>query len=453
MPHGTEMVPAAGIRLLATRCDQPRIRWRPYTTGSTRRRSWRTKLSRFYLGLTSVIEVAKKNNRKPGRGRRLRGRLFHAGNTKCPICLSDFTSSDVVAGKVTLEHAPPESLKGSAVCLTCSQCNNNASRIDQHAVLAKRASEEWALGQGARVEIDFLGFKMSSRYIPSDSGAPLPTRVSHLRKGSIKLGALPAKELLDIKEGIRFRIPRLSHYESVSMIKAAYLIVFSLMGRGGYGFAQSVALRPVRQQIMNPGKKILTGCVVVKTIMPKTTDTRKQLGLLCHAARPPFWIVPMWDGRAVLLPCGGPEPIDKFVAPEDEIKIENNQLTGWTTCRFDESAAITGSVRGESGIRDGKLLGATGLVPTNKGEWEWMVVDHHLGQYVALPFRPAGEKHHVDLLNVVEMLGDHAVEGRDLDKSSLTRLTLREWSKDLTIHEAIEKKSAQQKTNEIGEGK
>ena len=88
------------------------------------------------------MDMSKKEKRQTGRHRRLRLRLFHAGNTRCPICLSEFTKSDIVAGKVTLEHAPPESLKGSAICLTCSQCNNKASRIDQHAILAKRASDE-----------------------------------------------------------------------------------------------------------------------------------------------------------------------------------------------------------------------------------------------------------------------------------------------------------------------
>ncbi len=126
-------------------------------------------------------------------------------------------------------------------------------------------------------------------------------------------------------------------------------------------------------QIINPKKRILKGCFVVKWTMPETTKVKKQMVFLWHAARPPLWIIPMWGGKVVLLPCGGPEPIDEFVAPEDEIKIANNQLAGWTTCRFDESAAITGSVSGESGIGDGTLLGTTGLVPTDKGEWEWIV--------------------------------------------------------------------------------
>ena len=398
--------------------------------------------------------MPKKEKRQTGHKRRLRQRLFDSGNTRCPICLSEFTRSDVAAGKMTLEHAPPESLKGSAICLTCSQCNNNASRIDQHAILAKRAISEWSLGQGTRVEIDFFGLKTSSRYIPNDSNASLPTRVSHLRKGSIQLGPLPSKEHLDVNKGIRFRIPISIHYESISMIKSAYLMVFSLMGEGGYKFAESVALKPVREQILNPGKKILKSGFVVKGTMPETTKTEKQVVFLCHAACPPLWIIPMWDGKLVLLPSGGPEPIDEFVVPGGEIGIENNQLAGWTTCRFDESARIIGSISEELGIADGTLVGRpTDVVPTDKGEWEWMVVDHYMGQFVALPFRPADENPRSDSLYVVEMLGDHAVKGRGLDKSVLTRLNLGEWSKDMAISSKAENPSSQPKSYKSREGK
>ena len=374
-----------------------------------------------------------KGTRQPGRNRRARLRVFHAGNSRCPICSTEFTKPDVLAGSATLEHAPPESLNGSVSCLTCRECNSRGSRIDQHAALARRATHEWSLGQGTRVEMDFFGIKTSSRFVPRDSTSPFPTRVSHLRNGSIKLGRLPNKKPLDAHKGIRFRIPRLSHYETVSMIKSAYLMVFSLMGEGGYKFAESIALRPVREQIRNPGKRILKGCFVVTGSVPTNRSTNRRMAFLCHAARPPLWIVPMWNGRMVLLPCGGPDPIDELTAAANELKIANNQLAGWTTCRFDESAAITGSVSRESGVSDGALLGAMGRVPTNRGEWEWMVVDHQLGQYVALPFGPVGDNADPDSLHLVEMLGKNAVEGRGLDEGGLTGINLGEWSKDMTI--------------------
>ena len=324
--------------------------------------------------------------------------------------------------------------------------------MEQHAILAKKEREEWSSGRGARVEIDFFGNKKSSRYFSSDPNAVLPARGGDLRNGSIKIGALPLKDPLDINKGIRFRISGSPHYESVSMIKSAYLMVFSLMGAGGYKFAESVALKPVRDQIMNPEKRILTNFCVEGT-MPETTKTKKQMVFLYHATVTPLWIVPMWDEKVVLLPCGGPKPIDEFVVPGNEITIANNQLTGWTTCRFDESVRITGSVSEESGIADGTLVGTTGLVPTDKGEWEWMIVDHYMGQFVALPFCPAGENPRSDSLYVVEMLGEHAVKGRGLDKSALTRLNRGEWSKNMTISVKAEKPSSQPKTNESKEKK
>ena len=385
--------------------------------------------------------MGKKLERQAGRNRRLRLRLFDAGNTRCPICLSNFKKTDVKLGRVTLEHAPPKSLEGSAICLTCRQCNNSASRIDHQALLAQQAIEEWSAGQGTRVEIDFLGVKKLLRYYPSDPESPFPIRVAQLRKGTMKLGALPAEQL-DASKGIRFRIPRAPHDETVGLIKTAYLLVFSLMGEGGYRFAESEALRPVREQIMNPGKNILKGRFVVRGTIPGLAELKKQLVFLCHAARPPAWLIPLWNGKVVLLPCGGSEPIDEFVASKDEITLQNNQLAGWAACRFNESLRIAGSVSEESGIADGTLVGSTGLVPTNKGEWEWMVVDHHLGHFVALPFRNASESQSADTLNAVEMLGSNTVQGRGLDKSALTSLNLGDWSKDLTIFGKIEKTPA-----------
>lgn len=236
--------------------------------------------------LTSAtdIEMSRKKKRRTGRQRRLRLKLFDAGNTRCPICLSEFTRSDVVLGKATLEHAPPKALQGSAICLTCSDCNNQASLIDQHAILAKRATDDWTSGKGTRVEIDFLGVKKTSRYIPSDPNTPPPTRIDHLRKGSMTIGPFSESEFLEAEKGISFRIPRRPRYEWIAMIKSAYLMVFSLMGDAGYNYCNSPALRSVREQIMNPGKRILSGLFVIDGTMPVTDQTDGRIVFLWFLA-------------------------------------------------------------------------------------------------------------------------------------------------------------------------
>ena len=108
-----------------------------------------------------------KKKRTPGRDRRLRQRLFAAGNTMCPICLRAFSRADVVAGtEVALEHAPPKSLGGSVTCLTCERCNNEVSLVDHHAYLSKKARDEWSAGKGAPIVVDLFGHKKTYRFIP-----------------------------------------------------------------------------------------------------------------------------------------------------------------------------------------------------------------------------------------------------------------------------------------------
>lgn len=193
--------------------------------------------------------------RKPGRDRRLRLRFFEAGNTRCPICLSDFDRSDVVAGtKVTLEHAPPKSLGGAPICSTCTSCNNKASLIDHHALLSARVRKDWTEGRGAPVVVNLFGHKRSSRYIPDGPNAPYPARKHLIRSGTIQLDQLPRMEHLGADKGIALEIPQRDDFEFVSMVRSAYLMVFSPMGAKGYTFAENDGLRSVREQIMNPKK-------------------------------------------------------------------------------------------------------------------------------------------------------------------------------------------------------
>ena len=60
----------------------------------------------------------------------------------------------------------------------------------------------------------------------------------------------------DVKFQISFKFPKL-RLAVVSHLKSAYLSVFSLLGRHGYRYAESKALLPVRQQIMNPGEEVI----------------------------------------------------------------------------------------------------------------------------------------------------------------------------------------------------
>ena len=312
-----------------------------------------------------------------GRERRLRQRLFNAGNTRCPICLSDFDKSDVLAGtNVTLEHAPPKSLGGAAICLTCKSCNNNASLIDQHAYQSAKARHEWAEGKGAPIVVDLFGHKRSRRFIPDDPSAPFPARKHLFRNGKIELGPLPPKHRLDPSKGMSFRIPQRDDYEFVSMIKSAYLMVFSLMGENGYKFAENIGLQPVREQIMNPGNKILKDGFI-GTMQLESDEFQKldrPVVFLCRTENIPFWIVPMWDSKAVFLTSGAEEPIDKLTIKAPEGNIPLGCLVGWVSRRFNSSSSIAGIV-GEATDKSGGSLAGTvgGPFPTSKKGWHYIM--------------------------------------------------------------------------------
>ena len=378
-----------------------------------------------------------RTRRGTGRDRRLRIRLFDAGNNKCPICLSEFDRLDAEAGtEVTLEHAPPKSLDGNPVCLTCSSCNNKASLIDQHAFLSARARNEWAEGKGAPIEVDLFGHKRSLRFFPSDPKAPYPARKHLFRNGTIQLGPLPPKVHLDANKGMSFRIRQRDDFEFVSMLKSAYLMVFSLMGANGYRFAENIGLQPVREQIMKPEKKILQSGFV-GTMQLDSDDYRRldrAVVFLCRGADLPFWVVPMWDDKAVFLSCGGMEPIDKLVINQQEASIPVGSFVGWVTRKFNSSSAIGGTVDERTTDSRGSLGGTVGgPFPTTKGGWLYVMVFHQEKNFVALPYGPEDDLPAANSLNIVDMLSEDEAVGRNLDKSQLTKTNLGSWAKNMAI--------------------
>lgn len=375
-----------------------------------------------------------------GRERRLRQRLFKSGNTKCPICLSDFDSSDVLtATNVTLEHAPPKSLGGAPICLTCESCNNKASLIDHHAYLSEKARKEWAEGKGAPIVSDVHGHKRLRRFIPRDPNAPFPARKHLLRNGTIKLDKLPPKHLLDLSKGIGFRIPQRDDYEFVSMIKSAYLMVFSLMGENGYKFAENIGLQPVREQIMNPGEKILKGGFVA-TMGDEMDDCLKldrPTVFLYRTNDTPYWVVPMWNNQAVFLSSGHSEPIDEQTIDLPEGYIPFESLIGWVSRKFDSSSSIAGTVRETADEARDFLAGTVGgPFPTNKEDWYYIMVFRQMKDCVALPFCPEDSIPGSDVITVVDMLSEQEVVGRKLDKTQLTKVNLGSWSKELVLRRA-----------------
>ena len=343
--------------------------------------------------------------KKTDRERRLS--LFHMGNTQCPICLTPFSEAQVKSGRqVTLEHAPPKTLGGKIVCLTCTDCNNKGSRLDRLAMMERKARDDHARGRGTRVEMEFFGLGITSGYIHQKDDAaatkfakqPVPTSINELPGGStMRLPYLPIDSDTkvtdaDVRKGIRFRIRKPNpHKVSVSWLRSAYLLLFSLLGSEGYRYAKSDALRPVREQIMNPDKVIIKGCLGMElSDLDLPVD---PLIMMNHGHKPAFWIVIMGD-RCVSLPLGG--PIDRFRELTQEplnLSLTLGQLAYWASVRFVNYFAITIRFQGEQDFSGVDFVG--GLVDVKTADniiWEWIVVDHQLDDVIILPFRRNGDE-------------------------------------------------------------
>lgn len=362
--------------------------------------------------------MSTKSKRRAGHERRFRERLFDEGNVLCPICLSGFSRQEALNGGMTIEHAPPKAIGGSGICLTCKQCNEGASLIDQHAYLSKTARADWSAGRGVPLVVKLFGEARKARFIPENPNAPFPYRSHMFQNGKVDIGPIRNKNALDPEKGLAFQIPYRDDYEFVSMIKAAYLMVFSLMGRRGYKFAKSDALEPVRKQIMNPSKKTLKGKFVIYGSIPRPKDKR-----LIHLflTNPPCWMVPLWDDRIVVLPCGGSEPIDEINFDGDESSISLTDLPFWASCRFIDSITMGGPVSVDSDVKDGSLVGCiSGFSYTsiNGDKWGFMVVYHHDNQYIAIPC-PLNTQAEENEFVGFEMVHNTAARGRGLDRSTL----------------------------------
>lgn len=178
----------------------------------------------------------------------------------CPICLDHFTKDDLdqnVKNPLSLEDAPPKSLGGSQIILTCERCNNGlGSDIDWH--LTERLKElEFkdkipGSEQLGTFHIDDL--ITNGKIVVDNDGT---TKAVHPKK-------MNNPEKLDKFIGIirtRKKHPLFRHKPSridpkkiqIALIKNAYLLMFE---KFGYAIILNDEYNRVREQLLKPEKDI-----------------------------------------------------------------------------------------------------------------------------------------------------------------------------------------------------
>ena len=315
-------------------------------------------------------------------GRRSRLKFFDHGNTKCPICLTTFTRDEAANGqRVTLEHAPPKTLGGMAVGLTCKSCNSAASQyLDQSVAMVKREIANRKAGRSI-MELDFLGTRHTFSLWPKGSEAitrphannPATQRLLYSKRGVIAATSFRVGPVVNREQGIRIRFKPSPHPKHVmaSALRSAFLMVFSLLGREGYRYVESEPIRPIREQILKPGGEIFPPFFCGFT---RRENSPGNLIMLNFGCRPYFWLVKIAE-LGVLLPCGGgsAEDLKEVMRMQDQMK-SGIRLCKWLPMPFGRQPTERARAHVDTALGDGDLIGLQSEEPDDDGKY-WIMVD------------------------------------------------------------------------------
>jgi hypothetical protein len=200
---------------------------------------------------TQLLELKKE-------GKLIDFKLEHDNTYICPICLNQFSKSNLKADSkniLTLEDSPPDSLGGKKVALTCKECNSKCGHnLDFHLQerILELDSQEFLPHSNQKVEINIDGSTVKGEIKVSEDSIEVfvseknnnpATAKEHLKK------VVPDKEAT-IKPKPSRVVPL--KFE-VALLKSAYILAFA---KFGYNLFLDSCYDIVREQISNPDKQI-----------------------------------------------------------------------------------------------------------------------------------------------------------------------------------------------------
>ena len=331
-------------------------------------------------------------------GPRARLGLYRAGNVKCPICLTPFMEDEVRAGvTVSLEHVPPKAVGGSVMCLTCTRCNAHAGgTADQALAMMHREMS----GGGAKVKLNVFGTEHTTYSLPNDDAlrkriAKLAIRSPGVKNLQRKIESEGRKTVLlteitrgptwDPSAGISVMPIRPAWDEvAVSWLRSAYLMVFSLLGKGGYRYAESEAIRPIRAQLMSPDEDVEPCSLWDLSPLSKS----KNLIVMKRRELPSCWVVKV-DKVGVMLPQGGTSERQKKVTElPDQITIERRNVLAWKPAKFGRQFSFELVLRDDSKDAGEDLFGRELWIPVGEHERRFVVANQEGLTATFLPIHP-----------------------------------------------------------------
>lgn len=316
--------------------------------------------------------------------------MFNLGNDRCPICLTRFAETDVREGEtVELEHVPAKSLNagGFAMCLTCADCNNSTSRMEKVAADMERAPH-----QGWKAQLIADELPTHTVYLTGDK--PIENINEYLNPGEtgpigMRCGTLRVSEeefsraFLRPNQSFRLQYSFDPRYASVAWLKAAYLSVFSLLGRFGYRYAKGEAIEQVRHEIMKPGRGTLHHFFFDA---PPGWEDENVIAIV-RLGRP-CWVVKMRD-RLVLLPRAWDTSFYEWVEStmNEEHRLALGEASVWYSHGFGEMVVSSISFR-QGAVLPNKddLFGRSGRLCSADRKIPCVIVDRSACHMTILPY-------------------------------------------------------------------
>lgn len=180
----------------------------------------------------------------------------------CPLCLSQFEEEDLISNEsknsLTEEDAPPASLGGSRIALTCKKCNSHCGHeIDYQLKLFTENYENKKFLKGS-VQLGTITDQDSEPTnvkLTSRGDGFLEVRQNKKHNNPLFLNQFISRLTKD--KNVHF-IPKKTKLDSkkveYALLKTNYLITFS---KFGYLFLLDKAYDNIRKQILNPDQEII----------------------------------------------------------------------------------------------------------------------------------------------------------------------------------------------------
>jgi len=178
------------------------------------------------------------------------------GEYICPVCLDKFEKTDLnqdLKNPLTLEDAPPKSLGGSQIVLTCKRCNNGMGKdIDWHLTERLNELDFHQRKVGAEMKGKFtLDITVYGKITVEENGK---TKAHYSKKNNNPKTLEKYINLISgkgIKEPYWKPVPTRVDPKKlqIAIIKNAYLLMFE---KFGFAFLFDKEYDRIREQLLNP---------------------------------------------------------------------------------------------------------------------------------------------------------------------------------------------------------